>query len=72
MGIKINNKLCNGCGECVKSCPCDVYRIDKNTKKAVIKYPEDCMLCWLCLNDCPTKAIKIIPEKKSLLTLSWG
>jgi NAD-dependent dihydropyrimidine dehydrogenase PreA subunit len=72
MGIKIDTKLCTGCGVCVNSCPCDVFRIEKNVKKAVTKYPEDCMLCWLCLNDCPTKAIKIIPENKSLLTLSWG
>ena len=72
MGIKIDTKLCNGCGVCINSCPCDVYRIDKKTKKAVTKYPEDCMLCWLCLNDCSTKAITITPEEKSLLTLSWG
>jgi len=71
MVVKIYSELCNGCGTCVKSCPCDVIRIDEETKKAYVKYPEDCMLCELCTIDCPTKAIHVTPEKYVLPILSW-
>ena len=69
---RIDLELCNGCGICVKICPMDVFRMDKQIKKAVITYPEDCMLCEFCVLDCPTKAITVTPEKSSPLLLSWG
>lgn len=72
MVATIDLELCNGCGICVNSCPCDVIRMDKKNKKATIKYPEDCMLCELCPKDCPTKAIKVSPVKTQQLLLSWG
>ena len=68
----IDNELCNGCGICVESCPMDVLRIDEKTKKAIIKYPEDCMLCQWCQLDCPQNAIYLSPEKGSPLLTSWG
>ena len=69
---KIDNELCNGCEICVNICPMDVFRMDENTKKAIITYPEDCMLCEFCVLDCPTDAITVTPEKTSPLILSWG
>lgn len=69
---RIDNELCNGCGICVNSCPTDVIRMDKENKKAIIKYPDDCMLCLICVVDCPTKAITVTPEKTSPLMVSWG
>ena len=65
-------QLCNGCGICVRICPMDVFRLDKKNKKAIINYPEDCQLCELCVIDCPTKALKVSPEKMSPLMVSWG
>ena len=64
--------LCNGCGICVKSCPMDIFRLEKGSKKAVIQYPEDCMLCGWCIIDCPQDAISVTLEKKSPLLVSWG
>ena len=73
MAIKrIDPKLCNGCRICVKICPMDVFRMNNKRKKAVITYPEDCMLCELCVLDCPTNAITVTPEKSSPLIASWG
>ena len=69
---QIDAELCNGCGICVNSCPMDVIRMDEEGKKAIIKYPEDCMLCGWCEEDCPENAISILPEKTSPLIVSWG
>jgi len=69
---RIDSELCNGCGICVKSCPVDVIRMDRESKKAVIQYPEDCMLCGFCAQDCPQNAIYISPTKNSPFIVSWG
>jgi len=69
---RIDPELCNGCGICVNICPMDVLRMDNKSKKAVIQYPEDCMLCEFCVLDCPENAISISPEKDSPLIVSWG
>ena len=69
---RIDPELCNGCGICVDSCPMDVIRMDKKSKKAIIQYPEDCMLCGGCAVDCPEKAIYVSPDKISPLIVSWG
>lgn len=42
---KIDNKLCNGCGKCVDTCPEDVFRL--NLK------PIDKELCSPCAKGCP-------------------
>ena len=68
----INEDTCTGCGECVKSCPMDVIRMDEAINKAVIRYPEDCMLCDWCELDCPENAIYVSPVKSAPLILSWG
>ena len=69
---RIDSELCTGCGICVNSCPVDVIRMDKESKKAIIKYPEDCMLCEWCVLDCPENAIYVSPVKSSPLMVSWG
>jgi NAD-dependent dihydropyrimidine dehydrogenase PreA subunit len=69
---KINNELCTGCGTCVKSCPDDVFRLDKENKKSVIRYPEDCMICGWCITVCPSDAITLTWNKVSQLFTCWG
>jgi NAD-dependent dihydropyrimidine dehydrogenase PreA subunit len=69
---KIDPDLCNGCGICENSCPADVIRMDEQTKKAIIVYPEDCTLCTICEQDCPQKAIYVSPAYSSPIPTSFG
>ncbi len=59
----IDNNLCTGCGKCADACAMDVIRMDKKSKKATIKYPEDCVLCWMCEMDCPEHAVHVSPAE---------
>jgi NAD-dependent dihydropyrimidine dehydrogenase PreA subunit len=71
--MRIASELCNGCGLCVNSCPADVLRMDKDSKKAVVRYPEECVVCCWCYVECPEEAVFISAEvKMSPLFTSWG
>ena len=63
---------CIACGTCVKTCPTDVIRMDKESNKAIIKYVEDCQICHLCRLYCPVDAITITSEKSIPVIVSWG
>jgi len=70
---RIDPELCNGCGICVSSCPADVIRMDRESKKAVIQYPQDCVMCCWCIAECPQDAVTISPAVTTYpLFTSWG
>jgi NAD-dependent dihydropyrimidine dehydrogenase PreA subunit len=50
----------------------DVFRLDEANGKAVIRYPEDCVLCGFCEIDCPEDAVYVSPEKNTPMLMSWG
>ena len=68
---RIDLELCNGCVICVNSCSRDVIRMDKESKKAIIKYPEDCNCCLYCVSGCPKDAIFVSPGMAAPLPISW-
>ena len=68
---RIDQELCNGCEICVNNCTMDVIRMDEKGKKAVIKYPEDCICCAYCELDCPEEAIYVSPERSSPVLAAW-
>jgi NAD-dependent dihydropyrimidine dehydrogenase PreA subunit len=57
--IYIDSASCSGCGLCVLSCPVDVIRLDEASKKAMVVFPRDCQVCYLCEDDCPTHSISL-------------
>lgn len=59
--VKIDKKLCTGCGACRDSCPTDVIRM--KSSKAYVAYDEDCQGCFLCEFDCPVDAIYVKPRR---------
>jgi NAD-dependent dihydropyrimidine dehydrogenase PreA subunit len=69
--LQVDFSLCDGCGDCVRSCPTDVLRTDDAAKKVVIAYPDDCQACYLCQDDCPQHCITVSfssanPRRKSI------
>jgi NADPH-dependent glutamate synthase beta subunit-like oxidoreductase len=50
----------------------EVQRCMTCGSRAVITYPEDCMICLYCERDCPMQAIYVSPEKTIGPILPWG
>ena len=69
---RIDEELCSGCGACVEACPMDVIRMGDDGGVAVIRYQVDCMMCELCVVDCPEDAITVTPFAVSPPVRSWG
>lgn len=59
--VVVDQEACIGCGQCLKSCPTDVFRLDKHGAGflAAVAYPDDCCDCFLCVGDCPVDAITV-------------
>lgn len=53
----VDNALCNGCGECVKTCPVKAIRIINGK---VVLNQDVCYGCKACQTICPVKALKSI------------
>ncbi|MBN2041964.1 MAG: ferredoxin family protein [Spirochaetes bacterium] len=59
--IEVDYDKCNGCMACYKACYVDVIRWDRDNKKPIIAYPEECATCSWCELSCPQGAITVIP-----------
>ncbi len=55
--ITIDEKKCNGCGECVKICPVEIYKLDGN--RVVVGNTDECSNCQSCVSVCEPQAIAI-------------
>jgi adenylylsulfate reductase subunit B len=65
MTIKIDKKMCTGCGPskqppCMMICPGDLIYKDFSIKKAVLRNKADCWDCYSCVKVCPEGAINVI------------
>jgi len=52
----VDQEKCNGCGDCVESCPLDA--IAMNDGKSTVD-PETCGDCGACIDACPSEAISV-------------
>lgn len=68
---KIDLGKCVGCGTCRNVCSCDVIRLD-DKGMPYIKYKDECCVCLYCMEDCPTGAIYVAPEKYLKQKNAWG
>ncbi|MCW4025162.1 MAG: ATP-binding protein [Candidatus Bathyarchaeota archaeon] len=64
---KVDQQLCNGCGECAKTCQFHALFV---AAKNVMIFPELCHSCGGCALVCPQKAITW--EKHEIGTLNFG
>jgi NAD-dependent dihydropyrimidine dehydrogenase PreA subunit len=69
---KIDQEKCIGCEQCFNTCYGGVILMDKDSKKAVAKYPQDCSVCCWCVALCPASAVVFTPTKTSPVFTSWG
>ncbi|WP_104370559.1 4Fe-4S dicluster domain-containing protein [Desulfocucumis palustris] len=67
---KIDQQVCIGCGVCATVCPGDVIEVDDTSKKAQIKYPQDCWTCFNCEMACPVHAVDVHPFRK-VKPMAW-
>ena len=54
--VAINSQICNGCGQCIRACPVNMFACIDN-KVQLIRDPGHCILCAECYHHCSAGAI---------------
>ena len=63
-GIKVQDALCVGCANCIKSCPTEAMRVIEGCVQII---PELCIDCGECMRNCPHNAITIDEDDWELI-----
>ncbi|MEM2874953.1 MAG: DNA-directed RNA polymerase subunit D [Candidatus Hadarchaeales archaeon] len=63
--IEIDQKLCNACGDCVKSCPRGVLEISDG--KLRVKNIAECTICRSCVEACTSGGIKVSGDQSKFI-----
>ncbi len=66
--IVLDEKRCNGCGVCVRTCPQFVYESAGNGAPVAVAHGSRCIGCMACEEDCARGALKVhrLPDGMSL------
>jgi len=56
--VSINEKWCKKCGICAAFCPRGVF-VSDDFGLPIVKYPEKCIKCMLCVMRCPDFAVEV-------------
>lgn len=59
--IVIDQLSCNGCGNCVETCPDNGVYLENG--RAHINESE-CTVCAMCIPDCPKDAISLMDDEQ--------
>jgi len=54
--VYVDEERCDGCDECRRYCPCDVFDV---FQKAVVARERSCLGCRTCEAVCKSKAIVV-------------
>ena len=55
--VKIDYEACEDSRFCFEVCPEDVFVL--RNSQIVVDNADNCTMCWLCVNNCPTGAVTI-------------
>ena len=62
---RVDADKCIGCGECLETCPNNVFVMNEQTGKVEVANPDNCVvLCDKCAGFCPQEAISF-PDKEA-------
>ena len=56
--ITIDEDKCEGDGECVSTCPVEMFEL-RDGKAAIVASMDDCLGCESCVSVCPSGAITL-------------
>lgn len=60
--VKVDTELCEGCGDCVSTCPSELLALVEDGAKKYAIYkgdPDECLGCFSCESSCPNGSITI-------------
>ncbi|TKJ45618.1 ferredoxin [Candidatus Aerophobetes bacterium Ae_b3a] len=60
--VELDDRKCKGlkeCGKCVDTCPVRIFLIEKEKININSENEDECTLCNLCLEICPSEAIAV-------------
>jgi ferredoxin len=66
--VSLDANLCTGCGACVRVCPRDCFRVDREARGATMPGTARCVQCGACIVQCPFDALCFIGPKGETLS----
>jgi ferredoxin len=57
MVLRIDRRLCTGCGDCVNVCAVEALSVVDGT---LVMQPDECIECAACIDECPFGALSLV------------